>query len=427
MSEQDPATQVPGQLPGWVNDPYGRYQQRYWNGSEFTEHVSTNGVQQVDPLGASPVIPFATPPTAYDTPGATASLAAVGDARSGNVITRFLDGMGADAAERPRPGFGAALSGIGGFLVGIGFLVIVIGDDVSRGKSIAATFALIAAALALRLFVKVPVVQSAAVGMVVLAIPAFATAVTVSDGSSGALTYLLATALFLAAWALKGFKGRTLLLGLGALTMVGLFSTIISEVSADKCETYINEGDFDRFIEECEDYSGDLGGGSFLPSSVTDNVGEEGIVFLLCAALLLGLTWWLDRRGYHGTATGTVVAGLLSAVAGTALLADDFGSDTGPVLVFIVGILVCVVGAHGSRRATTWWGALLAAIGVVSFVAVQWEPDSTGSIGGAAVLSGLLLIALGLAAAPIRKALEQRRSPQAPSGFGPPDHMPTNA
>ncbi|MDP2290444.1 MAG: hypothetical protein Q8M22_04605 [Actinomycetota bacterium] len=407
-----------------MNDPYGRYQQRYWNGSEFTEHVATNGVQQVDPLGASPVIPFATPPSAYEAPGAPATLAALGDPPSGNAVTRFLDGMGADAAERPRPGFGAALSGIGGFLVGIGFLIIVLGDDVSRGKSIAATFALLAAALALRLFVKVPVVQSAAVGMVVLAIPAFATALTVSDGSSGVVTYLLATALFLAAWALKGFKGRTLLLGLGALTMVGMFSTIISSAGNDKCETYIEEGDFDRYFEECEDYSGST---SFLPSSVTDNVGEEGIVFLLCAALLLGLTWWLDRRGYHGTATGTVVAGLLSAVAGTALLADDFGSDTGPVLVFVVGILVCVVGAHGSRRATTWWGALLAAIGLVSFVVVQWEPDSTGSAGGVAVVSGLLLVALGLASAPIRKAMEQRQSPQAPTGFGPPDHSPTSA
>lgn len=426
MSEQDPATQAPGQLPGWVNDPYGRYQQRYWSGSEFTEHVATNGVQQVDPLGASPVIPFATPPTAYDTPSAAAPLAALADPPSGNAVTRFLDGMGADAAERPRPGFGAALAGIGGFMVGLGFLVIVLGDDVSRGKSIAATFALLAAALALRLFVKVPVVQSAAVGMVVLAIPAFATAVTVSDGSSGVVTYLLATALFLAAWALKGFKGRTLLLGLGALTLVGMFSTLISEASADKCETYINEGDFDRFFEECENYTGN-GGSSFLPASVTDNVGEEGIVFLLCAALLLGLTFWLDRRGYHGTATGTVVAGLLSALSGTALLADDFGSDTGPVLVFVVGILVCVVGAHGSRRATTWWGALLAAIGVVAFVAVQWEPDSTGSIGGVAVLSGLLLVALGLASGPLRKAMEQRQSPQAPAGFGPPDHSPTNA
>src|SRR5689334_8585591 len=35
---------------GWHADPTGRFDHRYWNGSEWTEHVSTNGVQSVDPL-----------------------------------------------------------------------------------------------------------------------------------------------------------------------------------------------------------------------------------------------------------------------------------------------------------------------------------------------------------------------------------------
>jgi hypothetical protein len=430
--------------PGWYNDPYGRYQQRYWDGEQWTGRVATNGVAQEDPMGASTVVPFAIPPTAYTTPaGSTAAdtqqfaaAADLGDpnaqaaapepAVGGNVVTRFLDGMGDDARLRPRPSLRTALAGIGGVLLAIGVLVALAGDESDpRGKIIGISAGLLVAALALRLVVKLPEVAAAAVGIVVVAIPTFAVAATIHDGASGVLTFTVATALFLAAWALPGFKGRNLLLGLGALTLVGVFGTLTNDLTEDKCQSYIDDGDYDRFFDECQDYEGDGSSNSFLPVEVTDNLGGEGIVYLGSAALLLGLTWWLDRRGYHGTATGTVVAGLLAAVEGTALLANKFGGSTGPILVFVVGILVCLVGAHGARRATTWWGALLAAIGAVAFIAVQWEPDSVGSIGGVAIVSGVVLIAIPLLAAPIRHAIAQQRSgdeppSSTPDAFAPP-------
>ena len=34
----------------WYPDPMGRHQLRYWDGTNWTEHVTTNGVQGVDPL-----------------------------------------------------------------------------------------------------------------------------------------------------------------------------------------------------------------------------------------------------------------------------------------------------------------------------------------------------------------------------------------
>lgn len=33
----------------WYPDPAGRYELRYWNGSAWTEHVSRNGQQSIDP------------------------------------------------------------------------------------------------------------------------------------------------------------------------------------------------------------------------------------------------------------------------------------------------------------------------------------------------------------------------------------------
>jgi hypothetical protein len=52
----------------WMNDPFGRYQLRYWDGSQWTAHVSTNGEQSVDPMGNTAFVPFATPHTAAPWP-----------------------------------------------------------------------------------------------------------------------------------------------------------------------------------------------------------------------------------------------------------------------------------------------------------------------------------------------------------------------
>lgn len=36
--------------PGWYADPSGRHQLRFWNGADWTEHVSDNGVASVEPV-----------------------------------------------------------------------------------------------------------------------------------------------------------------------------------------------------------------------------------------------------------------------------------------------------------------------------------------------------------------------------------------
>lgn len=41
------ATSTSGQ---WAPDPYGRFQARYWNGTQWTEHVSSNGTNAIDPI-----------------------------------------------------------------------------------------------------------------------------------------------------------------------------------------------------------------------------------------------------------------------------------------------------------------------------------------------------------------------------------------
>jgi len=38
-----------GIAAGWFADPSGRYEQRYWSGTEWTDHVTKGGVPSIDP------------------------------------------------------------------------------------------------------------------------------------------------------------------------------------------------------------------------------------------------------------------------------------------------------------------------------------------------------------------------------------------
>jgi hypothetical protein len=43
-----PAAAAPSAAPGWWPDPYGRHEQRYYTGTEWSGYVSDGGVQSVD-------------------------------------------------------------------------------------------------------------------------------------------------------------------------------------------------------------------------------------------------------------------------------------------------------------------------------------------------------------------------------------------
>ncbi len=369
------------QEAGWHNDPYGRFQQRYFDGAKWTEHVATGGDQKVDPLGASSVIPIATPATAFPS----------GSGGKGGGVMKFLDAAGPDSRERPIPSLRAAVAGLGGAVLALGVLAVVLGDKATRPKEIIVSILILAAAWANRTYVKVSEVRAAAVGMAVVAIPVLAISLTTGDWSSSKVTGFVLAALFIAAWAFPGFKSRNLLLALGALTLVGAFGSLASSTNS-----------------------------TFLPVGVSDTVGDEGSIYLIGGALYLGLTLWLDRRGHRGTGTAFAAAGLVSTLVGTGMLVDDFSETWAPLFVLAVGLVVAFVGSQGGRRATTWWGAVLTAVATVWFVAVQWEPGSTVAIGGVLLVSGIALIVIPLVDDPIRAALRANKSGKATSETPPP-------
>src|SRR6187402_2542067 len=106
-----------GAPQGWYDDPTGRYQQRYFDGSAWTEHVATRGSAGVDPISGGSPVESATPvtesqrpagpPTVVPTTDWTASPAGASTvptppAAAGTSAARsgtFLDSLGRDAVE----------------------------------------------------------------------------------------------------------------------------------------------------------------------------------------------------------------------------------------------------------------------------------------------------------------------------------------
>ena len=43
-----------GTAPGWFADPFFKHEQRYWSGTEWTEHVNDAGAPGTDPPPADP-------------------------------------------------------------------------------------------------------------------------------------------------------------------------------------------------------------------------------------------------------------------------------------------------------------------------------------------------------------------------------------
>jgi uncharacterized protein YxjI len=48
---------APQNPPAWHPDPFGRHELRYWDGAQWTEHVSNHGKQSVDQPTGAPVMP----------------------------------------------------------------------------------------------------------------------------------------------------------------------------------------------------------------------------------------------------------------------------------------------------------------------------------------------------------------------------------
>jgi hypothetical protein len=123
-----------------------------------------------------------------------------------------------------------------------------------------------------------------------------------------------------------------------------------------------------------------------------DFIGGQSWVYVIVAIAFLAMVWWLDEHGYRGVGTSLVVAAILSAALAVLKVVQNLGSTGGALLLTLAGLAVAVVGDHGQRRATTWFGVAVAAIGTIAFFTSAFEPSSTTEQATPLILSGLLLV-----------------------------------
>ncbi len=348
----------------WWPDPYGRFQQRYFDGSKWTEHVIDNGTQTVDPLGTTVSVPFATPTSSATTDPAATRLATLPVAANFN---QFLDELGPDARARPAVHLSIALAGIGGAAAAFGIATAIIGDSgTSRARVTAAAVVIVGLAYAIRIVVKSQAeLRSASVGAAVVGIPGLAAAITGVDGAGGG-TLVLAGVLLVLAWALPIMRGRPILLGAGAVALVLALTTV----------------------------GNDSGGSDLFNFGLADLIGGRSWLFVLVGVALLAVVWWLDAQGYYGIGTSLVVAAILATALAVLKVVENVGSTGTAVLLAVAGLAVAVVGDHGQRRATTWFGVAVAAIGTIAVFTSTMKPSSTGDIATTLIISGLVLIAV---------------------------------
>ncbi|MEP7203567.1 MAG: DUF2510 domain-containing protein [Ilumatobacteraceae bacterium] len=351
----------------WLPDPFGRFEQRYFDGSNWTAHVSSGGVQSVDPLGTTMSVPFATPTAgAPAAPSATSSRA-------------FLDGLGLDARERLPVQMSIALAGVGGAVAAVGIAGAIVGDGGvdNRARTIPAAVVLVVLAYAVRLGVKAqPELRSAAVGAAFVGIPAVAAAIT--SGGDGGGTMLLAAVLLIAAWALPGMRGRPLMLGAGAIAIVLALTTVGGNSSSST----------DLF---------DLGPADF--------IGGQTWIFVIVGIAFLAMVWWLDDNDFRGVGTSLVVAALLATALAVLKVVQNLGSTGGALLLAVAGLAVAVVGDHGQRRASTWFGVAVAAIGTVAVLFSAIDATTTTEVATTLFLSGAVLV---IAAVIVKKVVASR-------------------
>jgi len=285
-------------------------------------------------------------------------------------VIGFLDSLGSIARIRPEPHFGRATIGIGGALIPIGLAFLFAGDSESTTGLYVATILTVGLALIARLKNVVPedlVGGTSSAGVVGLVL-FFATLIGDTEMDPG-LGLLIAGVAHVALWASPGFRGSSIFLGAGAFVMLLGLADIFTG------NNEIIENDF----------------ASDLPIDVTTYFARAGVAYLILGALLIGIVYFLDKRGFSAVGTALVPAGLLAVVVGVFLTVQDMDNAGVGVLFFLIGLGLSLAGHNGGRRGLTWWGTSILGVGVVAFFALAIKPESNSSIGVTVLVAALLL------------------------------------
>ena len=387
---------------GWSPDPYGRYAQRYWDGTAWTNHVvAGDGTQSTDPLGTAMGTPFAIPATAMAAP--TGPAAGVATAPTGvrallgtGGPQGFLDSFGDNARDRQGPTLAGAFGALGGLVLAGGALVAILGEDPNRGAGAVIGLVLIALAVVVRLRAAQSAADFRAATVSVLTVGIVTTTVALTGGYSP-WTIGLGGLGAVAAWILPPFRGHPFLLGAGAYALITSIGSAIGNASKSDPSSWQDSGLTSSFPSIFEGFGG--------------AARNTGLFFLFAVLILAFVVFKVDLGARPAISTPLLVAAILSSLTGVTYLGLALDNAGGYLVAAVVGTVLAVVAAHGNHRATLWFGATMAAIGLTIFVVTVAEPSTTGGAGAIGVVLGAVLAGGPRLASRIRTSPPEASSP----------------
>ncbi len=330
--------------------------------------------------------------------------------------TSFLDSLGPRARRRAEPRTSIAIAGAGCVLGVVGVLTIAgdTGFDDSSGElNKAPGIVLCALVIAAGYFVLASIRQGplATGGSVAaaLGVPPLMFFLTFDENSfppySTEGILIVSTIAWLGSYVVGPGRGRPFFLGAG---LIGLWFTILQLTEKvftspfDLIGWFFFRGGGSESFESTgsaidpttgeiiigEDFGDDVGGfegGGFDAPDVPDLM-VIGLLSLGLGIAFLLASRWLDKRDRHGTATPFALAALPCLFVGVLAMADDLEAAGSGLLMVVIGLGLAYHGATVWRRATTWVGGGVMALGLAIFL---------GDMAGDSVTTGGMLFIAG--------------------------------
>jgi len=313
----------------------------------------------------------------------------------------FLDSLGERGRRRAEPRTSIALAGAGCALGILGVLIVAgdtgLGDDGDFNKfpGLVLSALVVAAGYFVLAQAKRGAVATGGTVAAALGVPPFMLFLTFSEdkfppySTEGIL--IVSTLVWLASYAIGPGRGRPFFLGAG---LIGLWLTVLQVIEKvftapfEAIDGFFGGGfgpsanSLDLDTGDTIETGGSFGGEPSIPDPAT--IGILSLAFGI-AFLIIGRR--LDRRGHHGVATPFALAALPCLFVGVLGLSPDLEAAGTGLLMVLIGLGLAYHGATVWRRATTWIGGGVTAVGLGVFL-TDMTDDAT--------IGGMLFIAAGI-------------------------------
>jgi hypothetical protein len=322
--------------------------------------------------------------------------------------TSFLDSLGERTRRRAEPRTSIAIAGAGCAL-GILGVLIVAGDtgvddssgDFNQLPGIVLSALVVAAGFFVLATAREGAMATGGTVAAALGVPPLMFFLTFDENSfapySAEGILIVSTVVWLGAYLVGPGRGRPFFLGSGLialwLTVLQLTEKVFDVPFSPWSWFFFGTPTFESTGSEIDPTTGEIIGGDFSgdgfgpsfhspdPATIGMLSLGLGVAFLVCGRLL-------DKGGRHGAATPFAFAALPCLTIGVIALAPDLEAAGSGLLMVAIGLALAYLGATVWRRATTWIGGGVAALGLAVFLG-----DMAGD---SATTAGMLFIAGGI-------------------------------